>query len=163
MLNPVRMRIVQELASRPSLTATELCEKMGDVPRTTMYRHIGVLLESDIVSVVSEKKIRGSLERSLALNVGQIAGNNTMENASQTVLGFLMNRYARFQKYFNGSNPDPGRDKIFFNTTVLMMDDEEFGQFLSELQGLLRKYSLETAEGRRPRDISVISTPAEGD
>lgn len=163
MLNPVRMRIVQELASRPSLTATELCEKMGDVPRTTMYRHIGVLLENDIVSVVSEKKIRGSLERSLALNVGQITGNNTLENASQTVLGFLMNRYARFQKYFSGSNPDPGRDKIFFNTTVLMMDDEEFGQFLSELQGLLKKYSLETAEGRRPRDISVISTPAEGD
>jgi DNA-binding transcriptional ArsR family regulator len=163
MLNPVRMRIIQELASRQSLTATELCEKISDVPRTTMYRHIGVLLDNGIVSVVSEKKIRGSLERSLALNVGEITRNNSLENASQKALGFLMNRYARFHKYFSGANPDPGRDKIFFNTTVLLMDDEEFEQFLSELQGLLGKYSLGAAEGRRPRDISVISTPAEGD
>jgi len=163
MLNPVRMRIIQELASRQSLTATELCERICDVPRTTMYRHIGVLLDNGIVSVVSEKRIRGSLERSLALNVGEITGNNSLENASQRTLGFLMNRYARFHKYFSGAHPDPGKDKIFLNTTVLMMDDAEFEQFLSELQGLLRKYSLGAAEGRRPRDISVISAPAEGD
>ena len=163
MLNPTRMRIIQELAKGQSLTATELCERIGDVPRTTLYRHIGVLVENGIVSIVSEKKIRGGLERSLALNVGEIARNNSLENASRKVLGFLMNRYARFHKYFSGANPDPGRDRIFFNTTVLMMDDEEFGRFPSELQGLLVKYSLGAADGRRPRDISVISTPVEGD
>lgn len=163
MLNPTRVRIVQELAKGRSLTAAELCERIGDVPRTTMYRHIGVLVESGVVSVVSEKKIRGSLERSLALNVGEIARNNSLENASQKALGFLMNRYARFHRYFSGADPDTGRDMIFFNTTVLMMDDEEFGRFLSELRGLLAKYSLGAAEGRRPRDISVISTPVEGD
>jgi hypothetical protein len=43
-----------------------------------------------------------------------------------------------------------------------MLDDAEFDQFLSELRSLLVKYSHGFAEGRRPRDISVISAPAEG-
>lgn len=161
MLNPVRMRIIQELSTRQSITATELCEKISDVPRTTMYRHINILLEHNILTVVSEKKIRGSLERTLALNVGEITKHNTLENASQFALGFFMNRYARFHNYFSGENPIPGKDKIFMNNTVLMMDDNEFDQFLSELQGLLIKYSFEVAKGRKARDISVISAPTE--
>lgn len=159
MLNPIRMRIIQELATRQSITVTELCEKISDVPRTTMYRHINILLDNNILSVVSEKKIRGSLERTLALNIGEISKKNTLENASQNVLGFLMNKYARFHNYFRGENPDPAKDKIFFNNTVLMMDDNEFDQFLLELRGLLIKYNFEVANGRKARDISFISSP----
>ena len=126
-----------------------------------MYRHINILLDSNILSVVSEKKIRGSLERTLALNIGEISKHNTLENASEHVLAFLMNRYARFHNYFSGENPDPGRDKIFLNNSVQMMDDNEFDQFLAELRGLLIKYSFEGANGRKARDISIISSPVE--
>ena len=163
LLNPIRMRIIQELATKESMTATELCEKISDIPRTTMYRHINILLDNNILSVVSEKKIRGSLERTLALNIEEISGYNTLKNASQNAWSFLMNRYARFHNYFSRDNPDPGKDKIFLNNTVMMMDDHEFDQFLSELRGLLTKYNFETAEGRKPRDISVISTPIENE
>ncbi|WP_055666631.1 helix-turn-helix domain-containing protein [Desnuesiella massiliensis] len=160
MLNSVRMRIIQELAAKQSMTATELCERISDVPRTTMYRHINILLDNNILSVLSEKKIRGSLERTLALSVGEIAKHNTLKNASQNALTFLMNRYARFHNYFNRENSDPAKDKIFFNNTVLMMDDNEFDQFLLELQALLIKYNFEVASGRKARDISIISSPA---
>lgn len=162
MLNPVRIRIIQELATRGNMTATELCEKASDIPRTTMYRHINILLDNNILSVVSEKKIRGSMERTFALNIEEISKHNTLENASQNALVFLMNRYARFHNYFNGENPNPAKDKIFLNYTVLMMDDNEFDQFLSELRGLLIKYNFESANRRKPRDISIISSPVEG-
>lgn len=159
LLNPVRIRIIQELALRGNMTATELCEKASDVPRTTMYRHINILLDNNILSVVSEKKIRGSLERTLALNIEEISRHNTLENASQNALGFLMNRYTKFHNYFNDDKPDPAKDKIFLNNTILMMDDNEFDQFLSELRELFIKYSFEYANGRKARDISVISAP----
>lgn len=159
MLNPIRMKIIQELATRQSMTATELCERISDVPRTTMYRHINILLDNNILFVVSEKKIRGSLERTIALNIGEISKNKTLENASQNALGFLMNRYARLHNYFSGENPDPAKDKIFLNNSILMMDDNEFDQFLSELRGLIIKYSFEVAKERKARDISVISVP----
>ena len=161
MLNPVRIRIIQELSTRQSINTTELCQKLSDVSRTTMYRHITVLLDNSILTVVSEKKIRGSLERTLALNIKQIKKDNTIENASRNALSFLMNRYARFHSYFGGENPDPGKDRLFLNNSVLMLNDNEFDQFLSELREHIIKYSFKNANGRKARDISIISAPVE--
>lgn len=161
MLNPVRMRIIQTIAARQTLTAAEICEKISDIPRTTLYRHIKILLDNDILSVVSEQKIRGSLERTLAINTGEIVKHNTLENASQNAFAFLMKKYVKLQNYFNGENPNPVKDRVFMNTTILMATDDEFDQFLSELSGLLTKYSFETTKGRKARDISIISTAEE--
>lgn len=161
MLNPIRMRVIQELSVKGSMTTSELCEKIRDIPKTTMYRHVNILLDSNILSIVSEKKVRGSLERTLTLNVGELSKHNTLENATQNVLAFLMNRYARFHSYFNGKNPEPARDRLFYNNTVLMMSDGEFDKFLTELRDILINYNFEATEERKVRDISIISTPAE--
>ena len=72
-----------------------------------------------------------------------------------------MNRYTRFRNYFNSENQDPGKDKIFMTNTVTMMTDMEFDEFLLELRGLLLKYSFEVTDGRKARDISIISSPIE--
>jgi DNA-binding transcriptional ArsR family regulator len=158
-LNPIRIRIIQELAAEQFFTASELCEKIKDVPRTTLYRHISILLENNILLVVSEKKIRGSLERTLTLNVEEMSKINTLENAPQNVFGFLMNKYTRIQKYLNSENPDPSKDKLFLSNSVIMLDDNEIDQFLTELWGLIKKYNFEFTEGRKDRDISIISMP----
>ncbi|MCR3955306.1 MAG: helix-turn-helix domain-containing protein [Gudongella sp.] len=163
LLNPVRMRIIQELSTREAATANELCEKTSDIPRTTLYRHIKILIDNKILSVISEEKVRGSLERTLALNVQEISKHNTIENGAQNAFGFLMSNYGKFHRYFNGENPNPGEDKIFLNNTIMMMDDEEFDQFTEELRSLLLKYSFETKKGRKARDISIISAPVEKD
>ncbi|RSK26086.1 hypothetical protein EJF36_03905 [Bacillus sp. HMF5848] len=164
LLNPVRMRIIQEMATQQTMTTNELCERISDVPRTTMYRHVNILIDNNILSVMSEKKIRGSLERTLALNISEISKHNTIENATQNAFGFLMSQYAKFHKYFNDQNPNPAKDKIFLNNTVLMMSDGEFDQFTEELRQLISKYyNYESTEGRKARDISIISAPVEKD
>lgn len=159
MLNPTRMRIVQIFASNQTMTANRICEIIYDVPRTTLYRHINILIEADILTVIEENKIRGSVERILALNASKINEQNTMDNVPQQAFSFLMNTYSKFEKYFNRENFTPGNNKIFFNNTVMMMDDQEFELFLSELQSLLIKYHYEVTSGRKPRDISIISAP----
>jgi len=159
LLNPVRIRIVQELAAKGKLTTAELCERLPDVPKATMYRHIGILLEGAVLVVVSERKVRGSVERTLALDIERIRGENTLENASRNAFTFLMNRYADYERYFSSPHPDPGKDRIFFNNTVLMMDDGEFDRFLGELRDLLLRYSFEASADRKARDISVLSSP----
>ncbi|PKM94604.1 MAG: hypothetical protein CVU84_08785 [Firmicutes bacterium HGW-Firmicutes-1] len=160
-LNPVRMRVIQELSTGQTITANELCERISDVPRTTMYRHINILIDNNILSVISEKKVRGSLERTIALNISEISKHNTIENAAQNAFGFLMSNYAKFHKYLNGHNPNPTIDKIFLNNTVLMMSDKEFDQFIEELRQLILKYNYESTERRIVRDISIISSPVE--
>jgi len=159
MLNPTRMRIIQTLATHKKMTTTKLCEIIKDVPRTTLYRHINILIDADVLSIIAEKKIRGSLERTLALNVDELKRHNTTEDISQQALRFMMTTYTKFAKYFNRENSVLGTNKIFFNNTVMMMNDQEFDLFLSDIQSLLVKYQFEGSDGRKPRDISIISAP----
>lgn len=159
MMNPIRLRIVQAFTSNKEMTANEICRIINDVPRTTLYRHINILIEANVLTIVEENKIRGSVERTLALNVDELNKHNTMQNPSQQVFRFLMNTYAKFETYFNKENSLKGNNKIFLNTTIMMMNDQEFDQFLSELQALLIKYHLNAEDGRKPRDISIISAP----
>jgi len=159
MLNPTRMRIVQTLTAHEKITTTELCEIIKDVPRTTLYRHISILIDANILTVVAEKKIRGSLERTLSLNLDKFKHHNTVEDIPQQALRFFMTTYTKFEKYFNRENFVSGTNKIFFNNTIMMMNDQEFDMFLSELQSLLIKYHFDEANGRKPRDISIISAP----
>jgi DNA-binding transcriptional ArsR family regulator len=160
-LNPIRIRIIQEAAVKQIFTTADLCEKMNDIPRTTLYRHINILLKNNILTVVSEKKIRGSLERAFTLNMGELTNINTLENATHNVMGFFINKCMRFQNYLNGDNPDPNKDKLFLTSSVLMLNDHEFDQFLSDLWELIQKYNLEYEDGRKARDISVISSPVD--
>ncbi|MGE7109730.1 hypothetical protein [Lysinibacillus sp. NPDC047702] len=48
--------------TKQSTTTTELCEKVSDIPRITLYRNIKLLLDNNILTVVSEKKIGGALK-----------------------------------------------------------------------------------------------------
>ncbi|HAH95857.1 MAG TPA: hypothetical protein DHD79_03275 [Firmicutes bacterium] len=159
MLNPTRMRIVQILATHDTMTTTKLCEILNDIPRTTIYRHISILISASVLMVVDEKKIRGSVERTLALNIDRLSSCSTTEDIPQQAFRFLMNTYTKFEKYFNRDNFVSGTNKVFFNNTVMMMDDQEFDQFLSDLQALLIKYHYESSTERKPRDISIISAP----
>jgi hypothetical protein len=121
------------------------------------------LIENDIISVVSEEKIRGSYERTLALNISEIAKYNTIENAKENAFGFLMSNYIKFHNYFEKDDSDPAGDRIFLNNTVLMMNDEEFDRFIEELRKALIKYSFGFKEGRKARDISILSAPVQKD
>lgn len=159
MLNPIRMRIVQVAAARGNISASDICEKMPDVPRTTIYRHIKILIDKGILTVVAENKIRGSLERILSLNINEISKHNTLTNAAQFAFAFFMQQYAKFERYFNSESPNPAADRIFLNNTVLMLSDEEFDIFLKDLQQLFQKYSFEYDKNRKARDISIISAP----
>lgn len=159
MLHPVRMRIIQDLAVREAATVTELCARISDVPRTTIYRHIRLLIEHQIIQVLSEKKIRGSLERTLALNVPALTSRNTAAEGAKNAFGFLMTLYGRFHRYYLEPGADPGQDRIFMVNRVLMMDDPEFEAFMREFGDLLARYDNAPQAGRRMRDLSIVSAP----
>ena len=159
MLHPVRMRIVQEIANQKTITTTQLSAVICDVPRTTLYRHINLLIDYNIVTIVFERKIRGSMERTLSLNLSKVQEHNTLENATQNALAFLLEKYGRFHTYFSSDQPNPGKDRIFLNNTILMLDDGEFDRFLSEMQKLFVNFSFAAGPGRKARDISLISSP----
>lgn len=65
-LHPVRLRIVQQLGGR-QLTTAALREELPDITQATLYRHVAALIAAQIVTVVDERRVRGTIERTLAL------------------------------------------------------------------------------------------------
>ncbi|RKN84525.1 helix-turn-helix domain-containing protein [Paenibacillus ginsengarvi] len=63
LLHPIRMRIIQQLLLGKPLTTAQLLEELGDVPQATLYRHINLLIDADMIEVVDTHKVKGTEER----------------------------------------------------------------------------------------------------
>lgn len=162
LMNPIRSRIIQYLSVHKEATAGILSEQISDVPRTTLYRHINILEKNELLTVISEKKIRGSLEKTYSLNMGTFSKENTVENVTRNAFGFLMKIYADFDRFFseNQDQPISEIEHIFLGNVSLMLSDEEFKLFMSEMNQVLGKYMSNVQDGsRKQRSISVISSP----
>ncbi|MEI3612735.1 helix-turn-helix domain-containing protein [Pseudogracilibacillus sp. SO30301A] len=72
LLHPVRMRIVQQLLLNKPLTIAQLVEILGDVPQATLYRHINLLLEANLIEVIETKKVRGTEERKFSVKIDNL-------------------------------------------------------------------------------------------
>ena len=153
--NPIRMKIMQLLQVRGEATTKQICEELHDVPQPTLYRHINYLLKEEILVVKSERKVRGSLERLLALNEARFAENpDIADNAYQ----FLMALCGSFQRYSDKENADPAADMLSLRTYMLTLTDESYADFFAELRQVIEKYS-NPEEGGKSRSFSVISAP----
>lgn len=160
LLHPIRSRITQYLVTHGTATAADLGTFISDVPRTTLYRHLKVLAEHSVITVVAEKRVRGAVERSYALDLKSMGEANSLENTLRNAFGFLMTVYGQWAAYFHRPDPDPGKDKLFLSNLNLLLSDAEFDEFMKELNSLLLKHINNLPEaGRKQRSISILSSP----
>ena len=155
--NPVRLRIVQYLQMHGDATSKQIAESLADIPVPTLYRHIARLVEEGILSVKEERRVRGSVERLLAVNPERwSAETGDVADASYQ---FLMSLYGRFERY---QGDDPVKDRLCLRTCMLRLSDERFDAFLGEYAALLNRY-VESQDGGRVRSVSFVSAPVEDD
>lgn len=139
-MNPVRQRIFQYLLLHETGTVKEIRKALPDVPGASLYRHIKLLTESGILTVVGENRIRGTVVQTALLGLS-----------------------ASFARYFSGGGADPRRDMLLMTTCTLTLTDEEFTGFLTEINQTALKYmDIGVKEGSRQRQITLISSPTDG-
>src|SRR5690348_17278201 len=96
-LHPVRMRILQNLATR-NLTPLQLAEELVNVPQATLYRHLNKLVEAGVLLVVEERPVRGTVEKVYGLNLealrsdGQALLNGSREEMLELFTHFVLAR-----------------------------------------------------------------------
>ncbi len=156
LMNPIRTRIVQYFLTHDTATSTEVVSELSDIPRATLYRHITVLEENEILTIVNRTKIRGATERTFRLNREKLS---TGGDASQNAFSILMGLYRDFDRYFASESPDPVRDMILLKSFDLMLSDREYNAFLMEMLELIHSYAGRDPEGRTARCLSMISSP----
>lgn len=157
-MNPVRQRIFQYFLLHETGTVKEIRKALPDVPSASLYRHIKILADSSILMVVGENRIRGTVESVYQLNRDAMATEDENGNAVQMS---LLSICASFARYFSSGNADPKKDMLLFTNCTLLLTDEEFSDFLSEINQIAIKYmKKEAVEGSKVRQITLISAPS---
>ena len=156
-MNPIRQRIFQYFLLHETGTVKELKKALSDIPNASLYRHIKILVDHSILIVVGENRIRGTVESVYRLNKDALATEDESGNAVQMS---LLSICASFARYFAGGNADPKRDMLLLTNCTLLLTDEEFSGFLSEINEIALRYmKAEAVESSRTRQITLISAP----
>src|SRR5690606_14663651 len=101
LLHPLRLRILQAMTGH-AMTTAELADLFDDVAAATVYRHVNTLLNAGVLTIVSERRVRGAVERTLALveDAAQMdaedAAQMSEEQHRQAFTVFLAHQAAEF-------------------------------------------------------------------
>ena len=159
-MNPVRQRIFQYLLIHETGTVKEIRKALSDIPPASLYRHMKILTESAVLTVVGENRIRGTVESIYRLNRSALEIDDACGSAIQAT---LLSISAAFAKYFSDGEADPKKDMLLMSACTLTLTDEEFMNFLSEINQVALKYmGITAAEGRKQRQLTLISAPPDG-
>lgn len=168
MLNPIRMRIVQEIIKRDNVTTKELGEEFADIPQATLYRHINKLLKDKIIKVASENKIRGVTEKVYEINVnpyekvGELLESNDKKELLNVFYNFTMSLLGDFQSFLDNEEVDLMKDIFGFRTYSAYLTDEETVELMMEIrESIHKRVDNKKCDGRKLRKLSTIIVPVD--
>lgn len=169
LLHPVRLRIVQALLGEGRLTTADLRARLHDVPAATLYRQVTTLLEGEVLEVVEEHRVRGAVERTLALRSDNLkvgadeARTMSREQHRRAYLTFTAALLADFDRYLAREDVDLGRDQVGYGQVALHLTDGEMAELLEDLQSVvLPRLAHQPGDGRTKRMLTTIVVPADG-
>ncbi|TDU82224.1 helix-turn-helix protein [Kribbella voronezhensis] len=164
LLHPVRWRIVQRVLGR-ELTTTELKRDLPDVPTTTLYRHVAVLIDAGYLTVVRERRVRGTTERTLTLDQTKAEGIDeaearamTPEQHRQGFLLMLSRLAADFDRMVERGDLYERLPQLGYHQAALYVDAADQAVISQGINAVLEPY-LEDAPGKDRVVLSVIALP----
>ncbi|MEH7403211.1 helix-turn-helix domain-containing protein [Gottfriedia acidiceleris] len=148
-MHPVRMKICQALMRNKEhgLTPLEMIKLIKDVPQATLYRHIQIMVDSDIIRVIKEKKVKSVSEKYYVLNVEEARLDEdewkeaTIEEKLNYISSYQLLLMTQYQNYLNNlEEQNRQEDRATFSVVELKINDEHFLQFQNELHELMTRY-----------------------
>ncbi len=168
LLHPVRIRIVQAAMAGATVTTAQLCARMPDVAKATMYRHVALLAEGGLLEVVGEERVRGAVERSYRLVPARAvmddadAAAMTLDDHRRGFAAAVTSLLAEFDVYLDRDGADPFADGVSYRQFVLWLSDAEKAELVAEVFAAIRaRAALGLGPGRRRHLLSTILFPSD--
>lgn len=166
LLHPIRLRIIGAFLGDRKLTTADLRAELPDVPPTSLYRHLGQLIDAGVLDVVSERRVRGTVERTYVASAAPSVSPDdlaswTADDHRRAFYGYVAALLADFDHYLDAGHVDLGHDGAGYRMAGLWMTDEERGELTSGFVSLLQRYMANPATPDRKRLIlRTIVLPA---
>lgn len=146
LLHPVRIRIIQQLLLDKPLTIAQLVEILGDVPQATLYRHMNLLLEANLVEVVETKKVKGTEERKFSIKKDNLqipvseVETTSREDHIRHFSVFHSSLLQLATSYLADKTPEQyKKDGFSYGYLPLHLSDEEFQEFIQSINQVIEK------------------------
>jgi hypothetical protein len=165
LLHPVRMRLINAMAGALVLTTSDLCARLPDLPPATVYRHVARLVRGGVFEVVSERRVRGAVERQLRLSREQAridpesTRSMTLEDHRHGFTAAMAALMAEFNRYLDRGGADPLEDGVSYRQGTFWLNRAELSRFYRAVTALLRKMDRPPGKGRTPYLLSTILFP----
>ncbi|MFF0264168.1 helix-turn-helix domain-containing protein [Kribbella sp. NPDC004536] len=166
--HPVRLRIVHALRGERELTTTELGERITDVSKATLYRHVDLLAEGGILEVAEERRVRGAVERRFRLRAERASitpeqlAALTVEDHRRGFATAMAALLAEFNAYLDHDGADPIADLVGYRQHAIWLTEAELHQLIERLRAAILPVLPNEATPERSRYLlSPILFPAE--
>jgi DNA-binding transcriptional ArsR family regulator len=170
-LHPVRLRIIQTLVRRERNTQ-HIAEALPDIPVSSLYRHIRMLLEAGYIEIASTRSVNGIEERTYRISETKppLLSNeefrglsrDELQQAFSMLVGMIL---TSFNEYLDATpEPDWKRDRLgCAEFTFFATPDEYTTIWKTVWQTLSDAERVPQSPDRLARKIAVASYPGVDD
>lgn len=164
-VHPVRLRVLQALTLGPMTTQEIACE-LPDVPTSSLYRHIRVLLEGELVKVSGTRIVQGIQEKTYQLSVQpRLTADDlaavSKEDHMRYFTTYALTLLQDFSNYLEAL--DEVRmleDRVGYNEFTFWATNEEIDAFGDQLNLAIQALmGLGPGKDRRKRKLSLVLHP----
>jgi DNA-binding transcriptional ArsR family regulator len=154
--HPMRARILSTLMGR-QLTIQQIDRLLPDVPLSSIYRHVRLLVEGGVLEPVDEVRVHGALTKVYAVRRGEsrIGPADTQDASTADHLMYFTtftNTLAdMFRGYLQQPGADPAADPLHALVEPLHLSPEEHREFMVAFRELLSEWTNLPPGGDRRR------------
>lgn len=164
LLHPLRLRIIQAFLGDRELTTGQLAAELDGVGSATLYRQVATLAGAGVLTVVGERPVRGTVERTYALSTVEEPGDESQvfsgEDHRRDFLAFLAGLLSDVDRYIDAGDVDLERDGAGYRSVGLWLSDDEFTAMITEIGAAVQARAANgPAAGRTRRILSTVLIP----
>ncbi|MFZ0545992.1 MAG: helix-turn-helix domain-containing protein [Candidatus Promineifilaceae bacterium] len=162
-IHPIRLRIVRTLLFGPQ-TTQELAEQLPDVPKSSLYRHLRLLLEGEMIGIAEARLVQGIQEKVYELvQMPHLSRQEFAELSAEehlryftTFMAILLQGFADYL----AANPDFQSDLVGYNEIAVWATPEDFDRFNQKLgAAILPLMRQEKGNGRHQYKLATVVYP----
>jgi len=168
LLHPVRIRIVHAMSGGRTRTTSDLCARLPDVPKTTVYRHVSLLAGAGLLEVAGEQRVHGAVERHYRLHRARAvidrdaAASMSLEEHRHGFAAAMAALVAEFNSYLDREHADPTTDSVGYRQIPLWLSQDELAELISEIRStIMPRMDNKPAPDRGLHLLSPILFPIE--
>ncbi len=172
-IHPVRFRILRAIG-REDVTTQQIAERLPDVPKSSIYRHLKLLLDGEMVVVAEMRLVNGIQEKVYRVAQRPYLSAEDVQNLSadehvDLFATYVMTLLQGFSLYAHNAEAKTGKvdmvaDRVGYTEVAFYATLAEFDQLQQSLnEAIVPLLKNESGNGRVRRKLSFLTHPVDGE